>query len=48
MERMVGGPKTRRRSGFLTRFLPGWARRAVADIEHEAVEGEEPENEEWR
>jgi len=48
MERMVGGPKTRRRSRFLTRFLPGWARRAVADLEPEASEDAENEDKEWR
>ena len=48
MERMVGGPKTRRRSHFLTRWLPAWARRAGTDLEPEATDDEDAEDEEWR
>lgn len=48
MERMVGGPKTRRRSRFLTRFLPGWAQRAVANLEPEVAEDEDSKDEAWR
>jgi len=48
MERMVGGPKTRRRSRFLTRLLPGWARRAGTNLEPEATDDEDAEDEEWR
>jgi len=48
MERMVGGPKTRRRLRLLTRLLPRWARRAVTDLDPDATDDQDAEDAAWR